>query len=228
MFDGRRLITARLVIATQLEVHGKGLPARISGTAETFIILLDANRCCQREGGIRANKRAAITSYRRRRAAARRPTRSAPKRSGRRGNCCVPPSAKESRAPWRYAFPASDASPALRDLARSNRLPPWRPARRSVQQIGRILFSIRPRWRERYSAASFPPRAPGSAVFRRVFCGVRNRSKNSHATRFARPSAEGGPHDAPPIPRRGLRHKPRDSHARLFHRAARSMCVATW
>src|SRR5580658_70996 len=51
MFDGRGLIAAWLIIAAQLEVHGMGLPARISGTAETFIILLDANRCDWLEGG---------------------------------------------------------------------------------------------------------------------------------------------------------------------------------
>ncbi len=45
LFDSRGLIATGLIIAAQLEVHGRGLPARISRTAETFIILLDANRC---------------------------------------------------------------------------------------------------------------------------------------------------------------------------------------
>ena len=44
LFDGRGLVTAWLIVAAQLEVHGRGLPARISATAETFIILLEANR----------------------------------------------------------------------------------------------------------------------------------------------------------------------------------------
>ncbi len=44
LLDGRGLVTAWLIVAAQLEVHGRGLPARISGTAETLIILHDANR----------------------------------------------------------------------------------------------------------------------------------------------------------------------------------------
>ena len=44
LFNGRGLITTWLIVAAQLEVHGRGLPARISATAETFIILLEAIR----------------------------------------------------------------------------------------------------------------------------------------------------------------------------------------
>jgi hypothetical protein len=54
LVDGRGLVTAWLIVAAQLEVHGRGLPAQIPATAETLIILDDANWGClgpERERG---------------------------------------------------------------------------------------------------------------------------------------------------------------------------------